>query len=123
MAAQALRLLPGPIVICVLGQSPFGTTLEDTIRGEVVRGRTFRVRQVAVVQPPGECQMLFVNSSERKQFRSVVGLLKGAGVLSVGEAEGFTADGGVITLKLDHRSVRLEINVTAAEYSGIQISA
>lgn len=121
--AQTFKTPADPIIICVLGQNPFGTALEETISGKVVGGRTLSVRQVSDTQPPCNCQILFVNSSERKQFRTAVKLLNGAGVLSVGEAEGFTADGGVINFKVERGSVRLEINVAAAEYAQIHISA
>jgi hypothetical protein len=121
--AQTFKTPADPIVICVLGQNPFGNALEETIMGKRVGGRTFSVREVSDTQRPWSCQILFVNSSERKQFRAVIGRLKGAGVLSVGEAEGFTADGGVINLRVEHGTVRLEINVAAAEYTDIHISS
>jgi hypothetical protein len=94
---QIFKTPADPIVICVLGHNPFGNALEEIIRGKSVSGRTFSVRAISDTQRPWSCQILFVNSSERKQSRSVIGRIKGAGVLSVGEAEGFTADGGVIS--------------------------
>jgi hypothetical protein len=121
--AQTFKTPADPIVICILGENPFGNALEETIKGKIVGGRTFSVRAISDTQRPWSCQILFVNSSERKQFRSAIGRIKGAGVLSVGEAEGFTADGGVINLKVEHGNIRLEINVTAAEYTDIHISA
>lgn len=121
--AQAFKTPADPIVICVLGQNPFGTALEEAVSGKVVGGRTLSVRQISDSQPPCDCQILFVNPSERKRFRSMLGSLQGAGVLSVGEAERFTADGGVINFKMESGSVRLEINIAAAEYSEIHISA
>lgn len=120
---QTFKTAADPIVICVLGQNPFGNALEETIRGKSVGGRTFSVREISDTQRPWGCQILFVNSSEGKQFRSVIGRIKGAGVLSVGEAEGFTADGGVINLRVERGNVRLEINVAAAEYTEIHISS
>jgi hypothetical protein len=112
-----------PIVICVLGQNPFGNAIEETISGKSVGGRALSVREISGTQHPWSCQILFVNSSALNQFRAVIGRIKGAGVLSVGEAEGFTADGGVINLRVEHGSVRLEINVAAAEYTNIHISS
>jgi hypothetical protein len=120
---QTFRTPSDPIVICVLGQNPFGNALEETISGKSVGGRTLSVREISGTQHPWSCQILFVNSSALNQFRSVIGHIKGAGVLSVGEAEGFTADGGVINLRVEHGSVRLEINVAAAEYTNIHISS
>ena len=121
--APTFKTPASQIVICVMGQNPFGNALEETTSGKVVGGRTFSIRQISATQPACDCQILFVNSAERKQFRSVAGTLKGAGVLSVGEGEGFTADGGIISFKVERGSVRLEINIAAAEYADIHISA
>jgi len=121
--AQAFQGPDSPIVICVLGQNPFGATLEETVSGKAAGGRNFVVKQVPALQTPGNCQILFVASSERKRFRAIRANLKGAGVLTVGEAEGFTADGGVINFKLEGGSIRLEINIAAAEYEDLRISS
>jgi len=121
--AKAFKTPADPIVICVLGQNPFGRALEETVSGKVVGGRALSVRKISETHLPCTCQILFVNTSEHKQLRSVIGRLKGAGVLSVGEYEGFTAEGGVINFKMEHGNVRLEINVAAAEYADLHISA
>jgi hypothetical protein len=120
---ETFKSAADPIVICVLGQNPFGNAIEETISGKSVGGRALSVREISGTQHPWSCQILFVNSSALNQFRAVIGRIKGAGVLSVGEAEGFTADGGVINLRVERGSVRLEINVAAAEYTNIHISA
>jgi hypothetical protein len=121
--AHAFKTPADPIVICVLGQNPFGKVLEETVSGKVVGGRTLGVRRISDTELACTCHILFVNTSKRKQLRSVIGRLKGAGVLSVGEYEGFTADGGVINFRMERGSVRLEINVAAAEYADLHISA
>ena len=121
--SQSFKAASDPIVICILGQNPFGSALEQAIAGKVVEGRPFVVRQISDVEPGGNCRILFVNSSERKRFRSMAGILKGIGVLTVGEVQGFTADGGVINFKLQDGKVRFEINADAAEREHLHISS
>ena len=120
---QSFKTPAAPIVICILGKNPFGTTLEDTIKGKTAGGRTLKVLPVSDAQPPCSCQILFVASSERKRFRSIVRNLKDAGVLSVGEADEFTGDGGVVNFNVERGNINLEINTAAAEYTGVHISA
>ena len=120
---QTFRTPTEPIVICILGQNPFGNALETTVSGKTVSGRSLAIRQNPDGQLSAGCQMLFVASTERKRFRSIVRGFKGAGVLSIGEGEDFAADGGVISLKMEGGKVRFEINVAAAEYADIRISA
>ena len=121
--AQAFRNPGDPISICVLGQNPFGHSLDDVVRGQVVHGRSFRVRQVSEIPAITPCQILFVRASERKRFQSEAANLKGAPTLTVGESRGFAAEGGIVNFKLEDGKVRFEINLDAAEQAQIRISS
>ncbi len=121
--SQTFKTPQDPIVICVLGHNPFGNALKDVIRGKSVDGRAFAFRQVENASGADACQILFVSSSEAKHFRALWGSLKPAGILTVGEAQGFAANGGVINFKLDDGRVRFEINVNAAELEQLRISS
>ena len=112
-----------PITICVLGQNPFGSALEDVVRNKTVVNRTFAVREVANAQQAGKCQIVFVSSSERKRFRPLLEDLKGRSILTVGEADDFTANGGIINFKLKDARVRIEIDAGSAERAGLRISS
>jgi hypothetical protein len=112
-----------PILVCVLGHNPFGNSLEEVIRGKSMEGHAFVFRQVADAEQASVCQILFVSSSDDKHFRSLAGRLKPAGILTVGEAQGFASEGGVINFKLDAGRVRFEINVDAAEHAQLHISS
>ena len=120
---QTFKTPQDPVVVCVLGHNPFGSALEEAIRGKSIEGRAFAFRQVAYAEDASACQILFVSSAEGKRFRSLCGNLRPAGILTVGEAPGFAADGGVINFKLDGGHVRFEINVDAAEREQLHISS
>jgi hypothetical protein len=114
---------PGdPLSICVLGRNPFGNTLQNLIAGKSVEGRTFVVREIEGLREAGSCQILFISSSERLRFRSILESLKGQSVLSVGDTNDFIADGGVVDLRLEGGKVRVEINSQAAKERNLRIS-
>jgi YfiR/HmsC-like len=119
--APSFKGLNDPINICVVGQNPFGSMLEDTVRGKTLEGRAFVVRNLPDVQQAGGCHILFVSSAERRHMRSILESIKTPGVLTVGETEGFAMNGGVINFKLDEGRVRFEINLEAAAAKGLQI--
>jgi len=121
--AFAFKSPADPIAICVLGQNPFGTALEDLVRDKTVANRAFVVRTVLNAQQATNCQILFVNVSERKRFRSLLDDLKGHSVLTVGEADDFTANGGIINFRLKDARVRIEIDPGAADRAGLHISS
>jgi hypothetical protein len=121
--SESFKTANDPIVICILGQNPFGGALEQAVAGKVLGTRSFAVRQISDTPPGSSCHILFVNSSERRRFRSMAGRLKGSAVLSVGETPGFTADGGVINFKLENGKVRFEIDLEAAGREHLRISS
>lgn len=112
-----------PIVICILGQNPFGRTLEQAVRGKTVEGRPVVVHDISDIRPQCDCHVLFVGAPERRRFRSAAGVIRGAGVLTVGEADGFANDGGVINFKIEDGKLRFEINVDAAAQEQLRISS
>ena len=115
---------PGdPIAICVLGRTPFGPELNRAARETVVAKRSVSVRQVSDGQQASQCQIVFVGASERKRSRAWLEALRGKSVLTVGEFEGFLANGGVVNFKLEGERVRIEISTAAADRAGLHISA
>ena len=121
--ADTFKAGDDPITICVWGQDPFGGALEEVVRNKTVAGRPFVVHPISNTPQAAKCQIVFVTSSERKRVRSILDDLKGRGILTVGEAEDFTANGGVINFKLKDARVRIEIDTGAAERAKLRISS
>jgi len=114
---------PSSIAICVLGQNPFGGMLEDTVSGKNVEAKTFVVRRVSDGKAAALCQILFVSSSERMRLAALLGELRTAHVLTVGESDGFIEEGGIVNLKLDSGKIQIQININAADQAGLRISS
>jgi hypothetical protein len=121
--AGAFKNPDEPIQICLLGQNPFGSLLQDTVRDKVVANRTFVVREIPNSSQAGQCHILFVASSEQRRMRAQLEELKDRSILTVGESDGFLSSGGMINLKLEGGRLRLEINVAAADRAKLQVSS
>jgi hypothetical protein len=121
--AATFKTEKDPLRICVLGQDPFGSLLDDTVDGKTVLGRPFVVTDIPNAGHAVTCQILFISASEEKRIRSIIVQLRTPGVLTVGETEGFASQGGMVNFKLDSGRVRLEINVEAAEQAKLRISS
>ncbi len=52
-----------PFVIGILGQDPFGSALDDAVRGETVNGRPLVVKRFASAADLRPCQILFIDRS------------------------------------------------------------
>jgi hypothetical protein len=121
--AETFKTAMDPFRICVLGQDPFGGALGSTVNGKTLLGRPFVVADIGDVSQAGDCQILFVASSENKRLRAILTGLRTVGTLTVGETEGFAGLGGIINFKIDDGRVRFEINVVAAERAKLRISS
>jgi hypothetical protein len=110
-------------VICVRGDFSFGTTLAAVARGAAPHGRSVEVRWVHTDQDLLNCQIAFVSRSEAKRYVKLLQTVAGAGVLTVGETEGFLAAGGAISFSLEGESLRFEVNLVAAENAHLKISS
>jgi hypothetical protein len=111
-----------PIGICIVGQNPFGSTLENMVQGKKIGDRAFTVRRLADTQAT-RCQILFIGAAEWRRTPALLQALKGAGILTVGETDDFTALGGIIGFKLEGPRVRIQIALETAEHTGLRISS
>jgi hypothetical protein len=60
---------PGtPITIGVLGEDPFGPSLDELVAGERIRNRPLLIRRYRSVEQVDACHILFVSSSEMNQL-------------------------------------------------------
>ena len=112
-----------PIVICVLGEDPFGGALREAVHGKTVAGRRLAVREITALLGARGCHILFIGSGEWRRSHPALSNLSGSGLLTVGETAGFTASGGIIGLKLEGGRIRFQINLEAARQAPIQISS
>jgi hypothetical protein len=112
-----------PLVIGVLGEDPFGATLDEIIRGETVNGRPLAVRRYKSIDQVDACHILFIDRSQIGQLDSVVTALRERSVLTVGDFEGFTRRGGIIRFVTVGNKIRLRVNLAAAQQAKLTISS
>jgi hypothetical protein len=112
-----------PFSICILGTDPFGSVIDDALRGKTVEDHPVIVQRMKEVAAARRCQIVFVSASERHRLPEVLASLKGANVLVVGDFDGFAAAGGAIELTLQDNRVRFAINPGAADDAGLRISS
>jgi hypothetical protein len=112
-----------PLVIGILGSDPFGSYLDETVRGETVRGRPLVIRRLQSVQDASGCQILYISRSLTPALLDILGTLKGRPVLTVGDQSDFLKDGGAIQFVIERNHVRLRINPAVTEAAGLTVSS
>jgi len=111
------------LVVGVLGEDPFGSILDDTLRGKSVGSRRLVVKRIGNIKEARECHILFISASERDRLATIFKGLDGAAILTVGEVDHFASRGGQIAFRMEDKKVRFDINVTAVERARLKISA
>lgn len=112
-----------PVVLCVLGQDPFATSLASTIPKETNNNRPVLLRRVQSDREFPGCHILYIGSSERKNAVQIFSSVRGSGILTVGEMSQFAAQGGMIQFSLEEQRVRFDINLNATSRAGLKISS
>jgi len=115
-----------PIVIGILGDDPFGATLDRIVTDKKINGRGIAVKRLKWgrdVKDLRDCNILFISSSEKEHLDSVVDAMKWLPVLTIGDAPGFARRGGIINFTLEDNKVRFEVNVEAAKHADLTISS
>jgi hypothetical protein len=113
---------PRDFTIGILGQDPFGPSLETAVAGKTVGGRPLVVLRTASVEAARRCEIVFVGLEGEELARALDGL-RGAPVLTVGDTDGFVQRGGMVSLARDENHVRLRINSDAARAAGLKVSS
>jgi YfiR/HmsC-like len=112
-----------PFAICILGVDPFGSTIDDTLRGKTIGDHPVVVQRGKEPADVRHCHIIFISSSEKRRLPEILAALQGVNALIVGETERFADSGGTIQLMIEQNHVRFAINTDAAESSGLRISS
>ena len=109
----------GPLNLCVAGRNPFGTSLDELLRGEQIQGRPILSR--VILEPEPNCDVVFVpiGAASTAYLRAA----RGTATLTVGESSDFISQGGIVNFVLKGNNVRFEIDAMAAEQAKLRISS
>jgi len=111
------------LIIGVIGEDPFGQTLDDTVRGKTVGGRALAIKRFTSIDDLEPCQVLFVSASLSRHLPEILSRIQGSPTLTISEEDRFAQDGGMVRLVTEDNKIRFEINVDAAERAGLRISS
>jgi hypothetical protein len=116
---------PGPgdtFDICVLGKDPFHGALDSTVAGERIDGKSIVARDIATAES-SRCQILFISTSEEARLKPVLAAARRTNTLTVSDIPEFTERGGMIGLVNVGGKIRFEVNVSAVNDAGINVSS
>lgn len=111
------------INLCVFDKEPHLKELQSTLEGKPIGARVMHVRLLNQTQPVQGCNILFLGRDGGRRQSAILRNLLGQPVLTVGEADNFLTEGGIIRLHLVQDKIRFDIDVGAADSSHLKISS
>ena len=121
--ADAFATAESPIVLGVFGEDPFGRSLDQLVQDAAVNGRRIEVRRYQRAEEIEVCHLLFVNLRNMTRLKAVLAALQGRSILTVGDADGFLEQGGIIQFVMQDERIRLRINLDAATSAHVTLSS
>jgi hypothetical protein len=112
-----------PFVIGIVGDDPFESYLDETVRGEKVNNRLLTTQRFRRGRDPRNCNILFISQSERDRAAEIVSSLKGRSVLTVSDIEGFADLGGMVELFTEKNKIHMRINLEAVKAADLKVSS
>jgi hypothetical protein len=112
-----------PLIIGILGENPFDSYLEETVKGEKASGHSLEVRHFQQVSQIRECHILFINVTGKDEVKKVISALASRNILTVSEMTNFTKQGGIVRFFTEDNRTRIRINLEAAKKAELIISS
>jgi YfiR/HmsC-like len=109
-----------PLSICVLGKDPFGSNLDEAVRGESAGGRRLVVERHAGAASVGSCHILFVPAAQSGEIDGLAARVKDNRTLLVTDGP---QNGAMIGFVKERNRIRLRVNLSAVNAAQLTISS
>lgn len=118
----------GPVNLCVVGDDPFGQTLERAVGERAVGEREVGERELAVLRfrtadRAAGCHVMYIASTGPQSAAAALAAVRGMPVLTVTDSARNPQSKGIINFVTRAGRVRFEIDSRAAAENGIAISS
>lgn len=109
--------------ICILGQDPFGGTLDKLIANDKIDGKPIRKRILDQTAESAGCAIVYISDSEAENVRRIISVLSARGELLVSGLPNFLREGGMIQFVVEGDRVRFQVNLDTAAKSHLVLSS
>ena len=110
-----------PVILCVIGADPFGTTLDQAASGGTSGGRPLIVRRYASASDVQKCHIAYLGGPVRN-VTAAIASARASPVVTVTDSRNANAV-GMIHFQLVGNSVKFDIDAYKASLAGVGISS
>ena len=109
--------------VCLLGSDPIGSNIDTLMQGKTVQSRPVVVRHLTSIDNATACHILYESAGSRKSVAHALGELEKNAVLTISEKSNADNQAQVMGLPTSEDHVHIEVNLGAAQRSGLTISS
>lgn len=109
--------------ICIVGDDPFGHTLDDVTAHEQIDGKRVRAVRFKTAVEARACSIAYISSAEGSRLGADLESLRGQPVLTVSDSSAFLQHGGMIQFIVIGNHVRFAVNLDAARNAQVSLSS
>lgn len=121
---SAFASADAPLVIAVFGRgSPITGIIADLMQKESWRGRRFALQRNPTPAEARAAHVVFVARTEETRWPFLRSQFAGRPVLTVGDADDFAEQAGIVQLGIVRNKLHLTVNLAAARAAKLQISS
>ena len=120
--ASAFSSPASPFNVCVAGEDPFGSVLDEAVRGQAVQGHPVVVRRMPTVTAGAPCHVLYLGRSRSQTPAEALKAVHNEPVLTVTDERQGTGR-GIVNFVLKDGRVRFGLDAEAAQASGLALSS
>ena len=121
--AAAFPSSQAPVRLCLTGVDEAQARAFAGIEGKPVQGREVRIKRNPTSAEIGDCNILYVGDDEPRRVQTALQAARQAGVLTVGDSDGFVDSGGIIGLVYADNRIQFEVNLGSAQRAGLKIAS
>lgn len=112
-----------PLMVGVSGHPTLTRALSRVFAGKSVGGRPLEARNVQTAEQAAPCHVLYIAGGSRKQLEELLGAVRDAPVLTIGESDALIALGGIVQLFEEDGKIRFAVSIEALNRSRLNINA
>ena len=111
------------LVICFAGDGDMGQNLQKLLDGKAVDALIIRVLLLKPDDKVEPCDLLYVAYGVPGKTRAALDKVAGLNILTVGETESFTRNGGMVGLVRMGDQIKIEVNLELVQKTQLKISS
>jgi hypothetical protein len=117
-----------PFNLCIVGDDPFGPTLDKVVEGELIDGHSIVIHRLKKMEKDSGCHILYLGNSDAQSAARIIADVRGNNILTVSSTDESGSDesgssAGIIDFVIANNHVRFNIDDEAAAQNKLVISS